>query len=261
MGFRQRSLVVGTVKRGRLLRGIAAALERSGLDVQWAEENAGPERWNGQRFDRILLGAKTAEWTAWAEAQQRRGVHVVPDPAMLTRIRDRWSARALLRNADIAVPDAVAGRADVLLPRVADISARLPVIVKPRFDHGRTLALATTEAALRRHLREKPAADLVVEQVVGGWHTTVHFVGEQLFPFARQPFENETSEVVISRIPSSLSDSVRRFRVTTGLLFGKLDLVGKDGTVVCVDVGAFPKFAHADGADRLIAQTLLAAHC
>lgn len=250
--------VVVTPTRQALLREIGAELERQGARVEFVDSAADcPSRLT---VDGLVLGPKEPQWLEWARGQRAGGALVVPAPETVERFRDRAFSHSILEASGFATSFALVGTARELLERPNN-ELVYPVLLKRRWHHGDPLVVLGCVEELRSSLRAAvQTTEFVIETIVQGAHTTVYFIGKKIHAFAREAFASETTETPATASFPALSASIEPLRKRSGALFGKLDLVFQDdGRVFGVDLGAFPKFLHVDGAAAGIAMLSSAA--
>jgi hypothetical protein len=251
-----RCAVVASGEPGEILAGVAERLAAEGFAVDFLTHRS--LRAPARAYKLIILRAKDAEVRAWAEYEQRRGSLVIPEPATIRTVKDRWACRQLLENADIRIPDAMLGGRDRFFDR--DVRGLLPLVLKKRFVHGDPVKVFSRAEDFRSELlKYSPEDEFVAERYIDGMHYTLCFIGRQTFGFAKRPLDHGiTRPVPSSNVLPEMYGLVDRYRSITNLYFGKLDLVvGRDSGIFMVDCGVSPNLWQIPNADNLLGNYMI----
>jgi len=250
-----RCAIVIAHEAGPLLENVATRLCRSGVVTEFLQA---PLVEPAVAFDLVVLRNKSREVLCWAKRQQKRDSLVLPDPQRVGTIKDRRTCGDLMKSAGADLPESMVGTPSTLLN--SGVEDLLPVVVKRRLLHGGRLRPIFTRQELAHEMRLYASGEeLMAERYMVGKHYTAAFVAEDIFVFLRPAFALTSRYAEpVSRPSDSIIETVRKYRLVSGLNFGKIDVVvTASGKVFLVDCGVSPNLWLVPEADQLLANHLI----
>jgi len=205
-------------------------------------------------FDLVILKSKKLFFIYAGYLAESMCIPVIPSPDITRQVSNRIQFPFIARRGGIRTPNFYLGFPETIRKTLSE--ADFPMMLKGIVgtgSRGIELIKSIDEIA------ELNKRFLYLEQYISGRHLLCYFIEDDIMVFEKEPFKNEHYPVRSGSLDGDIADAVRRWRDTTGLQFGHLDLVREDGTgeLILVDPGAFPQFTHWPGAQERISHICL----